>query len=76
MLYAVCPTCGYFLSKKILHYETNKESICNNPSLTQEDKEEQLSKLLLSLNLKRYCCKMRIMTYKDLVQDIIAPSND
>jgi DNA-directed RNA polymerase subunit N (RpoN/RPB10) len=76
MLYSVCPTCGYFLANKIVNFEKSKEDICNNPSLTDEDKEKQLSKLVLSLKLKRPCCIMRFMTYKDLVQDILAPSNE
>lgn len=71
MLYISCPTCYYFLGQKTLLYEKNKENICSNVELSQEEKEKEISKLLLSLNLKRYCCKMHIMTYKDLVQDIL-----
>lgn len=71
MLYITCPTCGYFLGQKIIEYETEKQSICTNPKMTIEQKEENISKLILSLKLRRYCCKMRIMTYKDIVQDII-----
>jgi DNA-directed RNA polymerase subunit N (RpoN/RPB10) len=70
MLYIVCPTCGYFLGQKTLEYEEGKTKICDNPKLSQEEKEKDLTKLLLGLNLKRYCCKMRMMTYKDIVQDI------
>jgi DNA-directed RNA polymerase subunit N (RpoN/RPB10) len=71
MLYITCPTCGYFLGQKTIKYEQGKEAICSNPKLTQEEKEKELSKLLLSLGLRRYCCKMRMMTYKDLVKDIL-----
>lgn len=71
MLYMTCPTCGYFLGNLILKYEQDKEKICENINLSQKEKEENLSKLLLSLKLRRYCCKMRIMTYKDIVKDII-----
>ena len=71
MLYIVCPTCGYFLGQKTLEYEEGKTKICDNPKLSQEEKEKDLTKLLLGLNLKRYCCKMRMMTYKDIVTDII-----
>jgi DNA-directed RNA polymerase subunit N (RpoN/RPB10) len=67
----ICPTCGYFIGQKILEYETGKETICLNSKLSQADKEKEISKLLLSLNLRRYCCKMRIMTYKDIVQIIL-----
>ena len=71
MLYITCPTCGYFLGQKTLEYEEGKHKICSNPKINQEEREKELSKLLLGLGLKRYCCKMRMMTYKDIVQDII-----
>lgn len=71
MLYITCPTCGYFLGQKTLEYELGKQKICSNPTLTTEAREKELSKLLLGLGLRRYCCKMRMMTYKDIVQDIL-----
>ena len=71
MLYLTCPTCGYFLGQKTMQYEDGKKDICTNPKLTAEQKEKALSELLLRLGLRRYCCKMRMMTYKDIVQDIL-----
>jgi DNA-directed RNA polymerase subunit N (RpoN/RPB10) len=71
MLYLTCPTCGYFLGQKTLEYEQGKEKICSNPKLTAEEREKEMSKLLLGLKLRRYCCKMRMMSYKDIVQDIL-----
>lgn len=71
MLYITCPTCGYFLGQKTIEYENRKNMICSNPKLSNEEKEQELSKLLLSLGLRRYCCKMRMMTYKDIVQFIL-----
>jgi DNA-directed RNA polymerase subunit N (RpoN/RPB10) len=77
MLYLTCPTCGYFLGQKVIEYEKNKTLICNNPKLSVEEKETNLSKLLIGVNLRRYCCKMRLMTYKDIVQDILpVPTNE
>jgi DNA-directed RNA polymerase subunit N (RpoN/RPB10) len=77
MLYISCPTCGYFLGQKTLEYEQGKEKICSNPGLNVEEREKELTKLLLSLGLRRYCCKMRMMTYKDIVQDILpVPQED
>jgi len=73
MLYLTCPTCGYFLGLKTIEYEDKKAAICANLSLSKEDKENELSKLLLSLNIKRCCCKMRMMSYKDIVQDLFIP---
>ncbi len=76
MLYIICPTCGYFLGQKTIQYEEGKNNICTNPKLTSEEKEKEISKLLLSLGLKRYCCKMRMMTYKDIVQDILPVAHE
>ena len=76
MLYISCPTCGYFLGQKTIEYENGKQSICSNPNLSTEQKEKELSLLLLSLKLRRYCCKMRMMTYKDIVQDILPVQNN
>ena len=66
-----CPTCGYFLGQKTEEYEIKKNEICSNPKLNKKQREEDISKLIKSLKLRRYCCRMRVMTYKDLVQDII-----
>ena len=76
MLYITCPTCGYFLGQKTMEYEQGKEQICTNPKLSLEEKEKELTKLLLGLGLRRYCCKMRMMTYKDIVQDILPVTNN
>jgi DNA-directed RNA polymerase subunit N (RpoN/RPB10) len=77
MLYLTCPTCGYFLGQKVIEYEKNKTLICNNPKLSVEEKETQLSKLVLDANLRRYCCKARLMTYKDIVENILpVPTNE
>jgi DNA-directed RNA polymerase subunit N (RpoN/RPB10) len=73
MLYITCPTCGYFLGQKTIEYEQQKESICANPNLSTEQKEKDLSALLIKLGLRRYCCKMRVMSYKNLV-DYILPA--
>lgn len=76
MLYLTCPSCGYFIGQKILEYEQGKENICSNPKLSSEEREKELSKLLLSLGFRRYCCKMRMMTYKDIVKDILPVPQD
>ena len=76
MLYIICPTCGYFIGQKILEYEKEKEKICLNPEFSQINKEKEISKLLLNLNLRRYCCKMRIMSYKDIAEIILPISSE
>ena len=66
-----CPTCGFFLGLKTEEYDKKKSIICDNPELSKENKEKELSKLLLSLKLPRYCCQARMMSYKDLVHEIL-----
>ena len=76
MLYSTCPTCGYFLGQKILEWETKGKEICDNPKYTKEEKEQLKEKLLQSMKLRRYCCKMRIMSYKDIVYEILPVEED
>jgi DNA-directed RNA polymerase subunit N (RpoN/RPB10) len=71
MLYSTCPTCGYFLGQKTEEYDKKKQEICSNPKINKEEQEKQISEVLKSLKLRRYCCRMRMMTYKDLVYEIL-----
>ena len=71
MLYLTCPTCGFFLGNKTKEFEDKKEIICNNPKLSEEEQQLEIEKLLKSLKIRRYCCKMRMISYKDIVQDIL-----
>lgn len=71
MLYIICPTCGYFLGLKTIEWEEKSANICNNPKLSEEEKGEKKTELLKSLQLPNYCCNMRMMSYKDIVNDII-----
>ena len=73
MIYSTCPTCGFFIGNIINEYEIEKEKICSNTKLSDEEQQNQISKLLKRLKVRRYCCRMRIMTCKDLVKEIIAP---
>ena len=76
MLYITCPTCGYFLGPKTVKYEEEKKKIINDPKYSDEEKEELITKVLINLNIKRYCCKMRMMSYKDIVDIIIPITNN
>jgi DNA-directed RNA polymerase subunit N (RpoN/RPB10) len=71
MLYSTCPTCGYFLGQKLIEWESKSKEICDNPNYTKEEKEKLKELLLKTINLRRYCCRMRLMSYKDIVQDIL-----
>ena len=77
MLYSSCPTCGFFLAGNVTKiFEDGKEKICNNPDLDEEEIQKQITELIMSLKIRRYCCRMRLMTYKDIVKDIVAPNDD
>lgn len=75
MIYMTCPTCGYFIGSKIIDFETKREYICNDPKNNDKDKEVKIKQLIESLKLRRYCCKMRLLSSKDLVQDILGIEN-
>lgn len=76
MIYLTCPTCGYFIGTKINEYEDKKKVICDNKSLSEEERGLEIQKVIKSLNLRRYCCRMRVMTAKDLSEDILPVDNE
>lgn len=69
MIYIVCPTCNRLLADKMIIYEESMKKIYDNPQLTPEQRDIEKMKLLDSLKIpkNRYCCRMRLMTYRDLV---------
>ena len=71
MIYSSCPTCGFFLGNINENYEKEKEKINSDNKLSVEEKNNEISKLLRSLKIRRYCCRMRIMTCKNLVDEIL-----
>lgn len=72
MLYFKCPTCRTLLANKQLLYEKRLADICkfNIDKSKDDDKDAAKQKLLDELELKRPCCRMRIMGYVKLI-DII-----
>jgi len=76
MIYSTCPTCGFFIGNIVDEYEKSKKQICLNTQLSDEQMKKDISNLLKNLKVRRYCCRMRIMTCKDLVEEIIAPIKD
>ena len=75
MIYPSCPTCGFVLASIANEYETKKNEICQNPNLSKEDQEILIQKLIQKL-ARRYCCRMRLFTCLDIVQDIVPVNND
>ena len=59
----------------MIEYETKKKYICNNNKFSEKEREDEIQKLIKSLKLRRYCCRMRLMTSKDIVQDILPVEN-
>ncbi len=66
MIYLKCPSCGTVIGNRQIPYETKLQEIENNPNIDENEKLEQKSKLVESLGLKRYCCKMRVVTFKSM----------
>lgn len=64
MIYLKCPTCGTVIGNRQIIYENKLKEIDNNPNMDEDAKLDQKNKLINSLELKRYCCKMRIITFK------------
>lgn len=61
MVYLRCPSCNTVISPRYLDYKKGINIINNNPSFNDEQKSIERQKLLLSLELERYCCHQRIM---------------
>jgi DNA-directed RNA polymerase subunit N (RpoN/RPB10) len=59
-----CPTCGTILGNRQIYYEAKLLEISSNPNISEEDKLKQKSDLVLSLGLKRNCCRSRVQTFK------------
>ena len=66
MIYLKCPTCGTIIGNRQIPYEAKLQEIDNNPNIDETEKLDQKNKLVESLELKRYCCKMRIITFKSM----------
>jgi DNA-directed RNA polymerase subunit N (RpoN/RPB10) len=67
MLYYRCPTCKSILGNKQIPYESGLNSICDNKKLSEPEQEKQKMDLLDKLEITRYCCRMRMLTYIQLI---------
>ena len=65
MIYLKCPSCGYILGNRQRLYDLGLEEIESNPNNDEQTKLELKENLVKSLKVKNYCCKMRIITYKN-----------
>ncbi len=69
MLYLKCPTCRTILGNRQILFEKGMEEICAN-SKSDEELNLQKEKLLDKLEIKRYCCRPRVLCYIDLIKII------
>lgn len=63
--------CGYPLCVVSNKFRIERQKICDDMSLSEDDKAERISKLINSLGLRRYCCKMTLMSCVELVNEIL-----
>ena len=70
MEYLTCPSCGFFMGTKSLEFNKKKKEICDDTKLNESEKSDKISKLVISLKLRRYCCRMRLFTCVDLSNDV------
>lgn len=61
MSYIRCVSCGGLIANKYLLYNEGVIEI-ENKEITDEEKQTQMKELLDSLNVSKYCCRMRIMS--------------
>jgi DNA-directed RNA polymerase subunit N (RpoN/RPB10) len=65
MIYLRCPSCGYILGNRQIEYEKGLDDIESNLNNDEITKLDLKTKLVESLEIPRYCCKMRLITYKN-----------
>jgi len=68
MIYMKCPSCGYLLGNIQIIYEKGLDEINSDPNTDEQTKLTLKTKLIESLEIKRYCCKMRVITFKQLTE--------
>jgi DNA-directed RNA polymerase subunit N (RpoN/RPB10) len=66
MIYLKCPTCGTILGNRQQLYVKRLDDIEGNTSTDENTKNELKTKLFDEIKIENYCCKMRILTFKDL----------
>jgi hypothetical protein len=73
MLYLKCPSCHKLLGNKQIYYEENYDKITKDLEMGKISNEEADKKKIELLDFilpdrDRYCCRMRVMTYKRLIE--------
>lgn len=69
MLYPVCPTCGHLLADIELEFTEKYNNITDSKD-TEQKKDKEIEKLFNDVKIKKYCCKMRLISYFDHIKVI------
>jgi DNA-directed RNA polymerase subunit N (RpoN/RPB10) len=69
MLYPVCPTCGHLLADIELEFTEKYNNIVDSKE-TEPKKDKEIEKLFNDVKIKKYCCKMRLISYFDHIKVI------
>lgn len=67
--YTVCPSCGFLLADKQLIFK--KKIFELNEKEKEYSNKINIEKILNELNIKKYCCRIRMITSEDLENKII-----
>ena len=70
MLYLKCPSCKTILGNKQLPFEEKMAAACGNSKLSEDESNAIKMKILDELELERYCCRMRILSYVKQIEFI------
>jgi DNA-directed RNA polymerase subunit N (RpoN/RPB10) len=70
MLYPVCPTCGHLLADIEVEFTDKYEKI-NESKDSDEKKGKEIEKLFVEVKIKKYCCKMRLISYFNHIRTIL-----
>lgn len=70
MLYPVCPTCGHLLADIEVEFTDKYEKI-NESKDSDEKKGKEIEKLFIEVKIKKYCCKMRLISYFNHIRTIL-----
>ena len=70
MLFPVCPTCGHLLADIEVEFTDKYEKI-NESKDSDEKKGKEIEKLFVEVKIKKYCCKMRLISYFNHIRTIL-----
>jgi DNA-directed RNA polymerase subunit N (RpoN/RPB10) len=70
MLYPICPTCGHLLADIEVEFTDKYEKI-NESKDSDEKKGKEIEKLFVEVRVKKYCCKMRLISYFNHIRTIL-----